>query len=206
MKKESAKKFLGLPLEAYLQREFGHEGKSLSSSGNISQLTNQLESQGLEELEMHREKALSLQRRGNYCEAISCFRLLLDNHSPSIIIDGCLGIASCLLHLGYLASGAKWASLAMAIARNHELSFQMAKALWIRGNALLRSNLPKDAYDLFMLDFSILPPGHPQRPWALCMMAYSLGKLQGNFLAASETLFRVAAHMHSKDDPKWFAY
>lgn len=191
---------------SYFLQEFGHDLKSHFPFSNSKPLQKDLLTSEPGNLSTINKEAIDFTRKGAFAEAAILYHQLTLCENPSLTIDACLGIANCLTHLGYLARAASWASLGMALARHNELLFKMAKASWVRGHALVRGGKFQLAYDAFALDFAMLPPGHPQRAWALCMQAYALGQMGTETSLAAETMYRIAAHMESKADPANFAY
>lgn len=193
-------------ITSYYLKEFGHDLKThipFSSSKNPPKEQSNLNSI---DLSLLKKKAIDCERNGSYPESCTLYYQLAFCENPSLAIDACLGIAKCLAHLGYLARATCWASLGMAIARHNELLFKMAQASWVRGMALVRGSEFQLAYDSFALDFALLPPGHPQRTWALSMQAYALGHMGTETSLAAESMYRIAAHMFSKENPSNFAY
>lgn len=193
-------------ITSYFLKEFGHDLKTHFPFSNSQTLPNEQSNSDCIDLSLIKKNAIACERNGSYFESCILYYQLSFCDDPSLAIDASLGIAKCLAHLGYLARATCWASLGMAIARHNELSFKMAQASWVRGNALVRGGKFQLAYDSFALDFALLPPGHPQRTGALSMQAYALGQMGAETSLAAESMYRIAAHMFSKEDPSNFAY
>lgn len=190
----------------YFLKEYGHDLQAHFPFSNSQISPKEQSTSDRFNLSLIKKKAIACERNGSYAESCSLYYQLALGDDPLLAIDACLGIAKCLAHLGYLARATCWASLGMALARHNELSFKMAQASGVRGNALARAGKFQLAYDSFALDFALLPPGHPQRTWALSMQAYALGQMGAETSLAAESMFRIAAHMFSKEDPANFAY
>ena len=191
---------------AYFLKEYGHDLQKHFPFSNSQTLQNEQSNSDCIDLSLIKKKAIACERNGSYSESCFLYYQLAFCDDPSLAIDACLGIAKCIARLGYLARATCWASLGMAIARHNELLYKMAQASWVRGMALVRGSEFQLAYDSFALDFALLPPGHPQRTWALSMQAYALGQMGPETSLAAESMYRIAAHMFSKEDPSNFAY
>ena len=209
MKKDKAAINQANHIARYFLKEFGYSPDQHSFfSQPENDLTNTFSvPQNLDSSPLANQiNAVSSIRKGDFKKALLLHHQDVNNNDLLICIDACLGVAKCLLHLGYLASSVRWASLGMAIARHHELSFKVANALWLRGCAFMRAGYFQKAYECFSLDFAILPPGHPQRVYAICMQAYSVSYMGNETSLAAEYMYRIASYTLSKESPMHYAY
>jgi len=206
MNKNIGEKFENDPMTSYFLKQFGHDLKAHHPFSNFNTLPANQTSVESKDLSAILKTAVNFSRKGEFSKACNLHNKIAFCNDPSFAIEACLGLSNSLTRLGYLSQGACWASLGMALARHNELLFKMAHASWFRGNALLRAGKFQLAYDSFALDFALLPAGHPQRAWALSMQAHALGQMGVETSLAAETMYRIAAHMDSKEKPINFAY